>query len=151
MTKKVTAKIKFKDPILCLIYGYYHMDSSIYGHHENRTPFTEACEKIIDTYIGEVLGIDFKFFYRENEEIIKFNELSEIKSFCRNEFGNWFIGDALTDVVYEACYEKDLDQEKIEKELKRRYKLFMGLYNKEHIKTRIDELEIELQLLREKL
>lgn len=148
MSKK-SPKIKFKSPELCFIYGYYHMDSNLYNTEE-RTPFTNVCEEVIDKYIGKVLGIDFNEFYND-EKITSFNKIEAVKAKVSEEFGNWFIGDTLTDVVYNACFDHYINETNIVKELKHRYEWFMNLYSKNKLMRKIQDLEVELALLNEQL
>jgi hypothetical protein len=92
----------------------------------------EAWE-ILDEWLSQVLGVDFKKDIYGSVEVMRFNRIEDVKqTVSKMGSRSWFIGDNLKDILASMCWQKhDSEEQILDAELlvKETWKAFLDLYN----------------------
>jgi hypothetical protein len=128
MTSKLT--MKQKQAIIAANYGTAQFNRHVHEDAYGDTP----SYKILDRWITEVIGVDYRTGVYDNASVIELNRLDNVKrAFCERYSDGWFIGDALKNRLYTLCHHNIQDEQQIlaiESELKAMWDFFYSLLPK---------------------
>lgn len=114
-----------------------------YGDH--------AAYLLLDKWISEVLGVDYRSDIYNNKEITEINKRDFVKnSFIKKFSQGWFIGDALKSRLYSLSYHNKQDEKSIldtENELKEMWNYFKSLSSE----LSEDKHEIRIKYLEDRI
>jgi hypothetical protein len=114
-----------------IIIGTNHYIAQFNRHIEEESYGDTASYKILDRWISEILDVDYRNDIYNNMAVGQFSRIESVKNSFKKKFnGDWFIGDALKDIIYSLVHsgiEDELVIERTEQELRDMWDYFKSL------------------------
>lgn len=88
---------------------------------------------ILSKWITEIIGVDYRKDVYDNKDIVEINRIDSIKKEISKKYGSWFIGDVLSNSLYQLCFHNVQDEQQIlakEQEIKDTWNYFKSLLPK---------------------
>ena len=112
-----------------LYYAGKYDDKVFYGE----TDTASHAFNMLDEWLSQVLGVDFKQDIYNSVEVMRFNRIEDVKqTVSKMGSRSWFIGDNLKDTLARMCWQKNDNEEQIleaEFIVKETWGTFLDLYN----------------------